>query len=212
MCARSARWKKTLWKACIDGLRSHIRRANVSTMNCETATLAAKLGTTTHLSPLLRKASKLGLGPAELQTLAVQRGCRHYATGDEPEKPLAPEARFSNEELAIALLCVALPYDPHSIRCGAAMLGAESNSASDLAWLAKLERSEVPVRHVALAGRKYEPENSFWIELLSLLPEMPIPDNGALPHPTRFVAMTGFTRNGPELVTWWQRPRRRLAV
>ncbi len=181
-------------------------------MTTETATLAAKLGTTTHLSPLLRKARRLGLGPAELQTLAVQRGCRHYTTGDEPEKPLATEAQFSNEELAIALLCVALPYDPRSIRCGAAMLGAEGNSATGLAWLAKLERSEAPVRHVALAGRKYEPENPFWVELISSLPEVPIPDNGALPHPTRFVAMTGFTRNGSELVTWWQRPRPRLAV
>lgn len=181
-------------------------------MNTEPVTLAAKLGTTTHLSPLLRKARKLGLGPVELQTLAVQRGCRHYMTGEEPEIPLATRAQFSNEELAIALLCVALPYDSRSIRCGAAMLGAEGNSPAALAWLAKLERSEVPVRHVALAGRRYEPENPFWTELISLLPEVPIPDNGALPHPTRYVAMTGFTREGPGLVTWWQRPHPRLAA
>jgi hypothetical protein len=177
-------------------------------MDNEPVTLAAKLGTTTHLSPLLHKASRLGLGPAELQTLAVLRGCRHYSQGNEPETPLATEAQFSNEELALALLCVALPYDPHSIRCGAAMLGAEGNSPATLAWLAKLERSEVPVRHVALAGRKFEPANPFWNELLSLLPEVPIPDNGALPHPTRFVSMTGFTRNGPGLVTWWERPQK----
>ncbi len=37
----------------------------------KTPTLAEKLGTTAHLSPLLRKARRLGLSPADLQTLAV---------------------------------------------------------------------------------------------------------------------------------------------
>jgi hypothetical protein len=175
-------------------------------------TLAAKLGTTTPVSPLLRKARRLGLGPAELQTLAVQRGCRHYMTGDEPAAPLATEKEFGNEELAIALLCVALPYDPRSIRCGAAMLGAAGNSRDVLVRLAIQERSEVPVRYVALAGRKFEPENPFWSELLGGLPEVPIPDNSALPHPTRFVSMTGFTRKGPGLVVWWERPNSRPAA
>ena len=54
-----------------------------------TPTLASKLGTTTHLSPLLHKARRLGLDGEKLQILAVQRGCDHYRTGDEPETPLA---------------------------------------------------------------------------------------------------------------------------
>ena len=177
-----------------------------------TPTLATKLGTTTHLSPLLHKARRLGLDGEKLQILAVQRGCDHYRTGDEPETPLASESALSNEELAIALLCVALPYDPRSIRCGAAMLGADGNSPETLVRQAILERSEVPVRYVALAGHKFEPENPFWSRLLSLLPEVPIPDNGALPHPTRFVSMTGFTQKGPGLVVWWERPRPRLTA
>src|SRR5882724_5436447 len=37
-------------------------------------TLAANLGTTTHLSALLQKVRRLGLGPKELEKLAVQRG------------------------------------------------------------------------------------------------------------------------------------------
>jgi hypothetical protein len=37
------------------------------------------------------------------------------------------ERQFSNEELAVALLSTALRYEPHSIRCGAAMLAAEGN-------------------------------------------------------------------------------------
>ena len=175
----------------------------------EAPTLAAKLGTTTHLSPLLHKARRLGLGPRELETLAVQRGCRHYATGSEPERPLASEDEFSNEELAIALLSTALPYEPHSIRCGAAMLGAENNEPRRLARLALLERSVALVRYVAEAGKRFEPANRFWQELLAALPAAPPPKSGVLPHPTRFVAMTGFTRRGRETVVEWQRPVQR---
>lgn len=172
----------------------------------ESPTLATRLGTTTHLSPLLRKAHRLGLGPNELQILAAQRGCRHYSNGSEPEKPLAFEGEFSNEELAIALLSIALPYDPHSIRCGAAMLGAEGNDLRRLARLAILERCIGPIRYVAEAGRRFEPENRFWSDLLAALPSAPPAKSGVLPHPTRFVAMTGFTRRGPGLVVEWQRP------
>src|SRR5206468_7588572 len=121
----------------------------------ETLTLAAKLGTTTHLSPLLRKARRLELGPRELEILAVQRGCRHYSNGTEPEQPLASEREFSNEELAIALLSTALPYEPHTIRCGAAMLGAAGNNPRRLARLALMERCVTPVRYVAEAGKRF---------------------------------------------------------
>jgi hypothetical protein len=146
------------------------------------------------------------LGPQELEILAVQRGCRHYATGSEPEQILATESEFSNEELAIALLSTALRYEPHSIRCGAAMLGAEGNDPGRLARLAVLERCIGPVRYVAEAGRQFEPANPFWQELLAALPTVPASKSGILPHPTRFVAMTGFTRQGPGLVVEWQRP------
>lgn len=172
----------------------------------KTPTLAEKLGLSPHDSALLRKVAGLGLGPSELQTLAVQRGCIHYSTGTKTTQPLAAETEFSNEELAVALLCLALPYDPRSIRCGAAMLGAEGNSAVRLAQLTIQEQSVISVRHVAEAGRKFEPENRFWPELLALLPPVTVPASGALLHPTRFVAMTGFTRKGPGLVVEWQRP------
>ena len=89
------------------------------------------------------------------------------------------------------------------------MLGAEGNSPALLAQLAIEERSIVPVRYVAAAGRKFEPENPFWKQLLDALPPCALPESGVLPHPTRFVAMTGFTRKGPGLVVEWQRPQRR---
>ena len=173
-------------------------------------TLATRLGTTTHISALLRKAAGLGLRtPGDLSALAAQRGCRHYWHEGVPKGELATREQFSDEELAIALLNVALPFDPHAIRCGAAMVGAEGNSPKQLAWLAKLERSERVLRYVADCGKKYEPENPFWPELLALLPITPPEKDGALPHPTRFIEMTGFLPGvGRKIVTEWQRPQK----
>jgi hypothetical protein len=172
-------------------------------------TLAEMLGTRPHLSPLLIKARRLGLAPQDLAVLAVQRGCVHYSSGDEPAAPLATAGQFTNQELAIALLSTAMPYDPHSIRCGAAMLNVDGNEPVHLARLAVMERCVALVRHIAEAGKKFEPENLFWPRLLSALPPSSPVKSGVFPHPTRFITMTGFTRRGPGLVTEWQRPRPR---
>ncbi len=86
------------------------------------------------------------------------------------------------------------------------MLGAKGNDPVKVAWLAELERCQCVVRYVAEAGRRFEPENQFWHELLNQLPRTAPPKAGVLPHPTRFVAMTGLTRTGPGIVTQWIRP------
>ena len=169
-------------------------------------TLAEKLGTTTHLSPLLMKARRLGLGAMELEQLAIQRGCSHYSGNGEPLSHEVSEASFSNEELAVSLLNPALGYDPHTIRCGAAMLSAPGNQPLRLARLLQMERAEQPARHIAEAGRRYEPANPFWTDLLGALPATRVPPSGVLPHPTRYITMTGFTRSGPGLVIHWVRP------
>ena len=174
----------------------------------ETETLAAKLGTTTHLSPLLHKARRLGLGPRELEILAVQRGCDYYHDGSPLPPPLVARVEFSDVELAIALLNPALRYDPQTLRLGAAMLGADGNDPVEIARRAKLERAESIVRYVASAGKRYEPDNPFWATLLALLPSGPPPKSSVVPHPTRFVAMTGITRRGVETVVEWIRPAR----
>ena len=171
-----------------------------------TPTLAAKLGTTTHLSPVLWKAHRLGLDAERLERLAIQRGCDYYDSG-EPAPPLhISTEQFSNAELAIALLNPALRYDPQTLRLGAAMLSAEGNSTEQIARLAVMERCGAVVRYVAEAGHKFEPQNPFWSRLLQLLRLTPPFKSGVLPHPTRFVAMTGFTRQGPGLVAEWIRP------
>ena len=173
----------------------------------EPPTLAAKLGTTTHLSPLLRKALRLGLTAEGLERLAIERGCDYYGRGEPlPLTQVSPQ-QFSNEELAVALLNPALRYHPQTLRLGAAMLGAAGNSTEEIARLAKMERGQAIVRYVAEAGKGFEPGNSFWTTLLALLPVTPSPKSSVVPHPTRFVAMTGITRRGVETVVEWIRPR-----
>lgn len=114
--------------------------------------------------------------------------------------------QLSNEELAIALLNPALRYHPQTLRLGAAMLGAPGNDFARLAWLATQERCGAVVTYVATAGRKFEPTNPFWPQLLALLPTPFRLKPGVLPHETRFVAMTGLTRRGVGNVAQWIRP------
>jgi hypothetical protein len=184
----------------------------------ESVTLAARLGTTAHLSPLLMKTRRLGLACSrDLERLAVNRGLRYYDShGDSlkdcPAPSLIPasgsDGGLTNEELAIALLSPAAPYSQQRLRIGAAMLAAEGNQPASLAALALRERCGNIVRYIAECGHDVEPGNPFWNELLELLPAgQPAPIPGTLPHPNRFVAMTGITRAGVGNIKQWIRPR-----
>src|SRR5262249_49496650 len=133
-------------------------------------TLAAKLGTTTHLSPVLRKSRRLGLEAEGLEQLAIQRGCDYYDIGERKAPIQVSTDLFSNPDLAIALLNPALRYHPQTLRLGAAMVSVEENSPEQIAWLAAMERCEAVVRYVAAAGQRFEPQNLFWTRLLELLP------------------------------------------
>ena len=176
-------------------------------------TLAEKLGMTPRTSVLLQKAKGLGLADASaLELLAVSRGCWHYRQPEMPGLLTVEESRFTNEELAIALLSPSQPYSPHTIRLGAAMLGAADNRAEELISLAKAEGCETPVRYIAKAGLHFEPNNRLWHELLAKLPQTRQPEEGVFPHRTRFVSSTGFTRTGRGNVTIWIRPRADLAL
>ncbi len=187
-------------------------------------TLAHKLGTTAHMSPLLMKARRLGLhGAEDLERLAIRRWCRYYdlhgdsmrLCEDSPRyggATLEPSSALSNEELAVALLSICLADSQYRLRVGAAMLGAEGNSPTAIAQLATRERCNMVVRYVARCGLKVEPENPFWKELLASLPDTPDPAIDVLPHLTRFVAMTGITRRGKETIMQWVRPTRAVGV
>ena len=170
-------------------------------------TLFCRLGTTNHVSPLRRRLKAAGLGDAtSLMRLAVQRGCRFYqdiATGDVVDPG---NERISNEELAIGLLHGSLEWSPDALRMGAAVLGARGNDPEKLLRLARMERAELVVRELAKVGRSVEPTNRLWTRLLEGLPDRGRVPAGVLPHPTRFMAMTGLTREGRGIRSQWIRP------
>lgn len=196
----------------------------------QTETLARRLGMTEHVSCLLQKARRLGLRqPENLEQLALDRGCdvyfeRSLPLPDESDsmslRETPPSARaseslseiaFSNEELAVALLSIGLPYSQHRIRLAGAVLGTPGLNAKAVAHLAVQERNEAVVRHIAELACKVEPENAFWTELVRLLRVRPI-NHTALPDISRFVAMTGYTRKGKGTVMQWIRPFSRTAA
>lgn len=118
---------------------------------------------------------------------------------------------MSNAELAIALLAPALRPTARQIRLAAALLGAADESALDVATMAADENCVGVVRYIASCGERFEPRNPFWTDLLSALPETEI-DRDRLPHPTRFVEMTGIDRGKVGTSTRWIRARSQIAA
>jgi hypothetical protein len=185
------------------------------TSNQMSQVLANRLGTTAHLSPLIHKAKRLGLHePENLEHLALARGLRYFGqilqtannTGTESPTPLPDPEQFSNEELAIALMSPSLPYSLTRLRMAAAMLGDKSIRAHTILRLARLERCEIIVRHIAECATRVEPDYSLWKTLLENLPTPPPLAPDTLPHPSRFVAMSGFDRSGRNHRMQWIRP------
>ena len=153
---------------------------------------------------IVDKARQLGLAcPEDLRRLAIERGCNYYSVAPGPN-PLG-EVALTNAELAVALLSPKLAFEPWNIRIGAAIMSTSDVKADDLVRLARAENCESLVRYIAECGKQYEPENKSWDELLSLLENVQVNRDG-LPHPTRFIAMTGMIRGKTGLFTQWIRP------
>jgi len=178
-------------------------------------TLANRLGTSTHLSPLMQKAKRLGVhSPKDLEEIAIARGLRYFGRFDERDQecqapspmPALDQKYFSNEDLAIALMSLSLPYSLTRLRMAGAMLGAEGISSTEILRLARMERCESVVRHIAECASKIEPQQPFWASLLEHLADIPLPMPDILPHPSRFVAMSGLDRTGRVNHTQWIRP------
>lgn len=159
-------------------------------------------------SRLLEKARRLGLElPLDLERLAVIRGCDYYERELPPRVPALGDVPLSNAELAIALLVPSLRPAAREIRLAAALLGAPDVRADQVAALAVQEHCTAVVHHIARAGQRFEPNNAFWPSLLERLPDVKVHSDG-LPHPTRFVEMTGIDRGKIEVSTRWIRPRK----
>lgn len=170
--------------------------------------LAHLLGSTPHLSPLLRKARRLGYTkPDDLQCLAVLRGCFHYngaACTSGMIKDCGRE-RFSDEELAVSLVSAGFEGDARHVRIAAQLLGAPDVSAAKVARLARMERCVPIVRYIAESGLQEDEEGAcFWESLLALLPvSSPIPE-GRMPHPSRFTSQPGWApaSRSPRRASW----------
>ncbi len=178
-----------------------------------TPSLAQKLGTTTHMSCLRHEALRLGLSTdKDLVDEAIARGCFHFLQSDTPPASRVTEREFSNEKLALALLTIANRYEPWLIRVGAMLLSHIDNDVHQIARQTRLERSEAVIREIALAGQRYEPENIFWRELLDLLPDLPSPEAGVLPHHSRYVSIPGKIGPGKMGSPTWLRPKKMTSL
>jgi hypothetical protein len=163
-------------------------------------------------SPLLEKARRLGLSlPLDLERLAIMRGCDYYGRDLGSRIPPLVEVPLSNTELAIALIAPSLRPTTREIRLAAALLGGRDVRAEEVAALAIQENCVGIVRHIAACGCRFEPENFFWQTLLNRLPDVEM-DIDKLPHPTRFVEMTGIDRGKVGVFTRWIRPRQPIVA
>jgi hypothetical protein len=172
--------------------------------------LAHLIGTTPHLSPLLRKARHLGYAtPDHLQQLAVLRGCSHYQLADDKSDTIEDcgRERFSNEELAVALISAGFEGDARHVRIAAQILGADGVRAEAVARLARMERCVPVLRYIAEAGLQGDKiRTHFWKSLLDLLPVGTPIAEGRMPHPSRFMSQPGWTPpSRPQRLASWLR-------
>lgn len=144
--------------------------------------------------------------PLDLERLAIARGCDYYRRDLAPRTAPLPEVALSNAELVIALIVPSLPPGAREIRLAAALLGAVAEPAAAVAALAQREKCAEVVRYIASCGHRFEPGNTFWKALLDSLTDVHL-DVEHLPHPTRFVEMTGIDRGKVGTFTRWIRAR-----
>jgi hypothetical protein len=168
------------------------------------STLAQALHTTSPLSPLLRKARRLGVRSVnDMICLAVERGCHHYAPQPDARHLSIPSGALGDDELTILLLVGENPYEPAAIRCAAQLARSPHVKPAQLARLAIMENCERVLTHIARAGAVHDPEGvTFWTDLLQRLPASPPREEPALPHWSRFVSMPGIQRAGPAPIRW----------
>ncbi len=172
---------------------------------------AHTIGGTAHLSPLLRKATALGLADADdLLRLAVARGCHHYMPSDYAPtgaKDIGKQ-RFSDEELGVAMLSAAQRTDPRLMRCAAQLLSGPNIDARTLTKLARMERCTPLLAYIARHARDFDTERrAFWLAILDRLPQTPLHSSEFWPHPSRFMLQAGYKRGGGAPAAIWLRPR-----
>jgi hypothetical protein len=172
------------------------------------ATLARRLGDTTHVSGLVIRLARLsGAGdrlPEWLLRTAVERGAKHYQRDFDPSLPPDNPA-ISDEEIGIALCLGQMPYDPWFVRAAAQLLSSARVDPQRLVRLAKMERVEPVLLHIAAACKRVGKASEPWATLQRELHPRRSVRTDALPHWTRFAILPGLTRDGYAPPFWLER-------
>jgi hypothetical protein len=173
-------------------------------------TLARQLGDTTHVSGLaLKLAQTSGAGdrlPEWLLKVAVQRGARHYLRDFDPSLPPDNPA-IPDEEVGVALCLGQMPYEPWFIRAAAQLLSSPEVDPRRLVQLAKMERVEPVLLHIAGACERAGEMSEPWATLKKQLHPRRMVRADALPHWTRFAILPGLTRSGSNAPPQWLKRR-----
>jgi hypothetical protein len=174
-------------------------------------TLARRLGDVSHVSPLWRKVREVSGCPEDripewLLKCAVSRGAAHYERPFEPDLP-SDNTALSDEEIAVALCLGQHPYNSAFIRAAAQLLSSERIDAARVARLAKMERVDATLAHIASVAEKFAPDSQPWADLRRLLRPRGTYKLDALPHWSRFVSQTGVTAGGGAPSIQWLRRR-----
>jgi len=169
-------------------------------------TLNQSLHQTSHQSSLVRKAGRLGFLDIEsLIQLAVLRGCTHYQNVIQGVPVHDPgQSILSNEELVALLLHGNYRYEPTAVRCAAQLIKSDLIDPERIGFLAIKERCVVPLRHIALNGKKHDSgARDFWQDILAVLGDGDEePTEGILPHVSRFMIIPGIQRGKIQPAKW----------
>lgn len=164
-------------------------------MTGRAGTLAERLGTTTHVSPLLFTVRRMmdrfpcrgAVSPGDwLLRLANGRGARIVVPTVGSDGPVCmPDVdEFSDEELVTALLLPHLEDRPQLLRLAAQLVSRGSVSVPRLLWLSKLERTERLLLALATSALRVDPGHAHWSEIHRKLAGLP-PLRDVLLHWTR---------------------------
>lgn len=171
-------------------------------------TLARRLGETTHVSGLAIRLARLsGAGdrlPQWLLKTAVGRGAKHYQRDFDPSLP-PDNPVIPDEEIGVALCLGQMPDDPWFIRAAAQLLSSPRVDPHRLAQLARMERVEPVMLHIAAASERVGEVSEPWATLRRQLHPRRAVRTEALPHWTRFALLAGLTRDGYAPAQWLKR-------
>ncbi len=141
-------------------------------MNADGHTLAARLGTTVHVSPLRFKLARLQSAyPSAsahcvedwLVDVANHRGARVVCRPNAPaEFCPPPTTELSNEELVVAICQLQCLDRPQMLRLAAQLITREAVCVEQLALVARRERAERVLAELAHLALRVQPDHQAW--------------------------------------------------